>query len=240
MGWLMGAGIGFMLGGPLGAVMGGAMQHMLSRQAFVQAKQSRKRASGEQVFVSNLVAIMTKVCMADGSISQAERKTIHTFFSKALHYKGQDLQFIDALIEETKRVNPDLYEVCKAFDQFASKEQRLLMLDLIYQIAVADHVITKGEKEAIEQVVAAMGISSDEHERIKSRYAMAKRHDHYAVLGLKPSSNKEEIKKTYRQLATEYHPDKVSHLGPELVAFAKKKFQAINEAHAAIRKERNF
>ena len=240
MGWLMGAGVGFMLGGPLGAVVGGAMQHVMSGQGVGQALRPPTKATVEQAFISNLVSIMTKICMADGTISASERKTIHNFFSKSLHYRGTELNFIDAMIDETRKVNPDLHQVCKSFDQIATKEQRLLLLDLVYQVAMADHVVTSEEQEAIDQVVSSLGIGVEEHDRIRSRFRGVKRKDHYSVLGLNPSSGPEEVKKAYRQLASQYHPDKVSHLGPELIAFAQDKFKGINEAYAGIQRERKI
>jgi DnaJ like chaperone protein len=240
MGWLLGAGIGFFLGGPLGAVMGGAVQHVLSQAGRMQMEGNRAQTNGEQIFIAHLVAILTKVAMADGSISPEERKTIHSFFSRSLHYRGRELRLIDAIMEETEKLNPDLHETCKSFDRFADKEQRLLLLDLIYQVAVTDQVIREGENEAILRTVSALGIGSEEHERIKSRHAAAKKADHYQALGLAPSAGNDEIKRAYRQLAAQYHPDKVSHLGPELIAFANEKFKAINEAYAAVRKERNI
>ena len=240
MGWLLGAGIGLMFGGPLGAVVGGALQHIMSKGGKPPSSGHVTAPRQEQVFISYLVAILTKICMADGSISEAERKTIHNFFSRGLHYRGRELQFIDAMIAETEQVNPDLHQVCKAFDQFANKQQRLLLLDLVYQVVVADHVVTKGERQAIQQIVAALGIGEEEHEHVRLRYAPAKKSDHYHTLGLKASADKNEIKKAYRQLSSQYHPDKVSHLGPELIAFSEKKFKSINSAYTALRKERNF
>lgn len=240
MGWLMGAGIGLLLGGPLGAVIGGAMQHVLSKGAGALSEGRLGAPKGEQVFITHLIAILTKIAMADGSISDHERKTIHNFFSRGLHYKGMELKFIDAMINETQRVNPDLFQVCKAFDQFAGTEQRLLLLDLVYQVVITDHVITKEEEEAIRQVVNGLGIGTDEHEKIKSRYLLAKKKDHYNILGLTSTAPDGEIKSAYRQLASQYHPDKVSHLGPELIAFSEKKFKSINEAYKALKKERKF
>jgi DnaJ like chaperone protein len=240
MGWLLGAGFGFMLGGPLGAVVGGALQHVLSRRTQRSSTGHVTAPEQEQVFITYLVAILTKICVADGSISEAERKTMHNFFSRGLHYKGMELRFIDAIIGETQRTDPDLYQICKAFDQLANKQQRLLLLDLIYQVVMTDHVVTKSEGEAIQQVVSALGIGTDEHEHIKLRYAPAKKSDHYHTLGLKPTVDNSEIKRAYRQLASQYHPDKVTHLGPELIAFSEKKFKSINHAYTSIRKERNF
>ncbi|MFC1817162.1 DnaJ domain-containing protein [Thermodesulfobacteriota bacterium] len=53
----------------------------------------------------------------------------------------------------------------------------------------------------------------------------------YEVLGLKPGADPEEIQTAYRNAAQAYHPDKVSHLGPELRELAQKKFIEIQKAH---------
>ena len=41
-------------------------------------------------------------------------------------------------------------------------------------------------------------------------------------------------------MAAQYHPDKVSHLGKELIGFAEKKFIMINKAYENIKKEKGF
>lgn len=240
MGWLFGAGLGWFVGGPLGAIVGGAIQHAMSGNKWEQLEQNRSATSPEMIFVSNLVAVMTKICMADGHISQEERKVIHDFFGRSLGYKGEELKFIDAMIDETERLNPDLTQVVLAFDRFAKHEQRLVLLDLAYNIAAIDHVITEGEQRAINELVSGLSISGEEHDRIKARHAVAKASGHYAILGVEQTASVDEIKKSYRQLATQYHPDKVSHLGEELVDFAHKKFQEINESYQAVRQERGF
>ncbi len=56
----------------------------------------------------------------------------------------------------------------------------------------------------------------------------------YEVLGLKPGASNEEIRAAYRRKAQAYHPDKVSHLGPELQALAKEKFVEIRQAYETL------
>ena len=240
MGWLFGASMGWFVGGPLGAVVGAAVQHVLSGATRKQLGRSHAATNPEMIFVSNLVAIMTKICMADGHISPEERRVIHNFFMNSLGYRGEELRFIDAMIDETDRQNPDLYQVALAFDRFAKHEQRLVLLDLAYNIAAVDHVITEGEQKAINELVAALNISHEEHERIRGRHSVVRAVEHYAILGVDRSASNGEIKKAYRQLATQYHPDKVSHLGQELIDFANKKIQEINNSYQAIRRERGF
>jgi len=55
--------------------------------------------------------------------------------------------------------------------------------------------------------------------------------DPYHVLGLKPGARPDEIRAAYRHAAQSYHPDKVSHLGPELRELAQKKFIEIQKAY---------
>jgi DnaJ like chaperone protein len=47
----------------------------------------------------------------------------------------------------------------------------------------------------------------------------------------------DEIKQRYRSLSKQYHPDGVSHLGPEFRAMAEKKMKEINEAYDYFRKK---
>lgn len=155
MSWLFGASMGWFVGGPVGAVVGGAIQHVFSSAKMKQIGQSDVAAEPEMVFISNLVAIMTKICMADGHISTEERRVIHKFFESSLGYSGENLKFIDAMIDETDRQNPDLKQIVFAFDRFANHEQRLILLDLAYNIAAVDHTITEGEQSAINDIITS-------------------------------------------------------------------------------------
>lgn len=241
MSFFFGAGMGLLFGGPLGAVVGGALEHYMTKdkQQRITTDPSSKPNS-EAVFVTNLAAIATKICLADGHISPEERSILHSFFSHNLHFQGEELRFIDGIIEETRSLNPDLREMCYAFKQMTEYNQRLLLLDLAYQIALADQVITKEEQVELDRITEYLGIRQEEAERIHRTHTGASKSDHRATLGVSPNASVDEIKRAYKQLATQYHPDKVSHLGEELIAFAGEKFREINEAYNAIRKQKGF
>lgn len=59
----------------------------------------------------------------------------------------------------------------------------------------------------------------------------SKRREALAVLGLYDGAKPAEIKKAYRELAAKYHPDRVAHLGPELVELTSEKFKQISAAY---------
>lgn len=52
-----------------------------------------------------------------------------------------------------------------------------------------------------------------------------------SVLGLTRQSTIAELKRAYRDLIRQYHPDRVSDLGPELKELAESKAKEINAAH---------
>jgi uncharacterized membrane protein YkvA (DUF1232 family) len=60
--------------------------------------------------------------------------------------------------------------------------------------------------------------------------------DPYMVLGIQKGASKEEIKKAYKSLAAQYHPDKVQHLGDDFQKLAHEKFVAIQKAYDQLMK----
>ena len=59
----------------------------------------------------------------------------------------------------------------------------------------------------------------------------ARRKKALAVLGLRDGASDTEIKSAYKGLAAKYHPDRVAHLGPELVELTSEKFKEVRQAY---------
>ena len=77
------------------------------------------------------------------------------------------------------------------------------------------------------------GHSSDKKDK-NNREESARPGDPFLVLGVKRGASKNEIRTAFRQLAAQYHPDKVSHLGPELRELAHQKMIEIQKAYEQI------
>lgn len=60
--------------------------------------------------------------------------------------------------------------------------------------------------------------------------------DPYQILGIPMSSSRETIRSAYRSRMTEYHPDKVAHLGEELQELAHQKVLEIQKAYQQLTK----
>ena len=62
----------------------------------------------------------------------------------------------------------------------------------------------------------------------------------YKVLGVTPEATDDELRRAYRRLALEHHPDRVAALGDDVRRAAEKKFQEINAAKERIWKARGL
>jgi flagellar biosynthesis GTPase FlhF len=60
----------------------------------------------------------------------------------------------------------------------------------------------------------------------------------WEVLGVSPDASRSEIVRAYRSKIQQYHPDRVSGLGPELVELAEQRTKALNAAYAEAKRVR--
>jgi DnaJ like chaperone protein len=89
--------------------------------------------------------------------------------------------------------------------------------------------------DALRQLVVALGLRAELTDEYLSLGGDTLE-DAYRVLGLTPDATADEVRRAYRRLVVENHPDKVAHLGEEVKAAATKKLQQITEAKERIDK----
>ena len=84
-------------------------------------------------------------------------------------------------------------------------------------------------------------IGDAQYVAIKSRY-IQDNDRYYTILGVQLNDTNEAIRKQYRKLAKEYHPDMIASKGlpEEFTKLAEDKFREIQKAYDMIRKERNI
>jgi DnaJ like chaperone protein len=117
----------------------------------------------------------------------------------------------------------------------------------LFEIARADGEIAAAELEVLRRIAAIFGFDTGAFEQIRAQYSATARdqvgaQDAYAVLGLSKSASAEEIRRTYRNLVREHHPDRLVARGmpEEMIEQANKTLAAINAAYDRIARERNL
>ena len=114
------------------------------------------------------------------------------------------------------------------------------MVQFLYALASSDGKITRGEDDFILNIGAQFGFDPERLNQIRNQFVKketkSKKYDsvtveHLSVLGLKPGVSSDVIKKAYRDLVKEYHPDKLSGMSEGIKNLAKEKFQEIQNSY---------
>lgn len=189
--------------------------------------------SREAAFSMAAVALAAKLAKADGIVTTAE---VESFWRR-----------FDVPPEGHKAIRR-LYELAQrdvaGYQSYAHQIMRLFpddpviredLLDVLFAIAASDKVIHEAELAFLERVGRIFAIDGADFARIKARH-VAPEKDPYAVLGLDPDTPFSEVRRQYRLLAVEHHPDRLMARGlpPEFVRVASDRLAAINAAYEAI------
>ena len=241
MSWLLGAGLGFLRGGPFGAVIGGTVQHLLTKSLQKKIKRNLSAVKNEGAFVSCLVAALTHVCMArGGAVTSAQVRVLYKFFTKNLNYNGQGLKYINEIISESMKINPDVSYLAEIYKKSTGENYVLLLLALSYQIALVEGPLDSDIQSRINSLAKELSVDPVEHNRIRAKYSLEALKTPYTVLGVRTDSTNDEIKKAYRNKASEFHPDRVVHLGQNKVEEAHLMFLEVQNAYSELERIRGF
>lgn len=188
-------------------------------------------------FTVSLMILAAAVMKADGRVLKSELEYVKQFLRG--QFNEQITQQSLLVLREVLKKEFSLNEVTRQIGYHMDKASKLQLLHFLFGISMADGQIHTKEIDIIETISRFMGIRMAEYNSIKAMFIKDNYHN-YKILEITPDASDEEIKKAYRKMAVKYHPDKVSHLGPDIQESAKKKFQDLNAAYDAIKKERGM
>lgn len=233
--WI-GAGLGWAFGGPIGAVIGLGVGYIFDTAQQSDIIRGYSRTTTGDFAVSMLV-LFAAVMKADNKIMRSELDYIKAFLVKkfGVSSANEALKMLQGIINQ----NIPLADICYQIRDRLEYHSRLELLHLLYGIALADGSIHSTELNLIKQIANYLEINSGDEQSIRSMF-LKDNESAYKILGVDRNATVEEIKKVYRKLAIEFHPDKVSYLGEEFRKDADEKFRKINEAYEKIKKEKGF
>lgn len=234
-----------------GALIGFVIGSLIDSSTFT-VTQGKNSSSGDDIFdyyrqhsgnsrsdfATMLMALSAAVMRADGKVLKTELDFIKSFFSQQFgpQFSTQHLQVLKHFLEGG---NIPLEQICGDIKLRTQVEVRMQLLHYLFGLAKADGHVADTELNVLRRIATLLDIPSSDFESIKSMFYRETNSD-YHVLGLEPTATEEEIKKAYRQMAVRYHPDKVAHMGEEYQKGAKEKFQKVQEAYEAIKKQRGI
>ncbi len=221
----------------------------------------------QAIFFKTVFSLMGKLAKADGRVSEEEIAHVEKFMTQlnmsATHRKKAIKHFQDG-----SKTDFDIDPLIAKFNATTATSPNLKQMLMIYlvRVALADGSLHKNESDLMRQIAQQLGYSPQAFEQLLAMlqgqdqfaggqyrqqtggvggggYTSASAIDAaYQALGVSKDNSDAEIKKAYRRLVREYHPDKLMGQGlPEaMIKEATERSQEIQTAYDLIKKSRGM
>ncbi len=237
-------GIGKVSDSPIGTVVESAVGKVYKKIKTIQDPAGVNDVIKRNEFEVSLLILAASVIKADGDVSKFQIDYVKEFL-----LKNFDNQFIEArmfLLEKILEKKFNLKDVCDQIKKIKSHAVRLQLVKFLFHVADADLEIDTSELKVIRKIASYLGVSEKDYYSLRSIFLKGKgivppkeeEENNYTILEVEPTSTVDEIKQSYRRLAKKFHPDRIQHLGEDVIEAAKDKFQQLTEAYDAIMKSR--
>nr|WP_307989051.1 DnaJ domain-containing protein [uncultured Niameybacter sp.] len=221
---------------------------------------------GKNPVIASIMALAAIVAKSDGNVTREEITVIKQFVVRYFGVPYEELnEYADAFVYGKE--HPEQYVTFARMirDYYNRRDIVLIVAYLLVSITMQDgKEMTDKEDKQIRLILAEMGLSEYEYISIKRSF-IRESYDYYQgnyqgasgqrgntgyqsqvdltkkycqVLGVSEDASMSDIKKAYRKLAKEYHPDKMASqsMPEEYISFANKKIAEINEAYEYLKK----
>jgi len=261
-GKLLGGTFGYLLAGPLGALIGAALGHNFDKGLGSNLRGRFEPGAQERVqtaFFTALFSVMGHLAKADGRVSEDEIELARDIMRR-MNLNDDMRQAAIRLFNEGKQPGFNLDEILSQFRQECHRRRNLMQMfiEILMHAGYADGALKDAERAVLEKVRQSLGFSTLEFRHIEALVRNARHfggggfksetpvspqaslREAYEILGVEESASDSEVKKAYRRLMNQHHPDKLVAKGlpEEMIKLATEKTQEIKEAYELIKKAR--
>lgn len=252
--------MGALLGHPAWIVLGVVVGHLFDIDFFSRILQKKIAKGAEQVqriFFDSTFSVMGYLAKADGRVSSSEIRAAEQIMQQMDLSAAMRREAIQ-LFNEGKQPDFDLQGTIQRLKTACWQYPNLLQtfLEIQIQIAHAEGQISRGKRAALQEICSALGIhgfafdqfeqqayaeqSYQRYSKQSSSQPARSLADAYQILNIAKEATDVEVKKAYRRLLSQNHPDKLMSQGlpPEMIKLANERTQKIQRAYETIKKSR--
>jgi DnaJ like chaperone protein len=251
-GKLFGGFAGLMFGGPLGALLGAAAGHAFDRMqtgepldAFAPPPGAAfgphaSRSTREAAFSIAVIVLGAKMAKVDGVVTRAEIDA----FKQVFRVPPAEMKNVARIFDAAKRDAQGFEPYARQMAILFRNEPAILeeLLGGLFHIARSDGDVSQAKLAFLRKVADIFGFDHRHFARVRDRFLPAPATNPYDVLGLARTARDDEIKRAYRRLIREHHPDTLIARGlpREFAEQANAKMAAINAAYDEICRQRGL
>lgn len=252
---ILGAFVGFFILGILGIFLGYFLGSFIDRfRAFGSGGMNPFNTTRRQsVFLETVFILMGKLAKADGRVSETEVSHVQQFMQKLGMTPEHRLRAI-ALFKQGASVDYAIHPKIDEFLVVCGRSNNLKQMLLVYLIimGLSDGHLNTAEEELLKEVAGRLGYNPAAFRQlldmVLNQMHFAGGHstsesaleDAYKALGVSKENTDQEIKRAYRKLMSQYHPDKLMGQGmpEEMIAIATEQAKEVQTAYDLIKKHR--
>ena len=236
--------LGFFVAGPFGAVIGVVVGHFFDRGlgGTLGGVSPQQIEQIRESYFQTIFTLMGQLAKADGRISASEIAQAE----QTMAHMGMDGEHRQRAIEFFKTGSASVFDTAQILEEFkrlCGSHHKLKHSLLVYLISLA---LADGEIHTAE-----LGFKKYEFDRLiemveaQHRFAGSAEQDSgldigaaYKALGVAPDCSDTALKRAYRKLMSQHHPDKLIAQGvpDEMLKVATEKAQEIQAAYELIKK----
>lgn len=251
--------VGYFTLGVFGAVLGFFLGLAFDKSISKLVAENLGVASGDKadeiknIFMQLLFTSLGQVAKADGRVSEEEIQHTEAIIKEfALDADGREKAI--AWFQQGAKQEADLASLLKPFNHIARfrPELKQVLMEALISLAMADGDLDSSEEVVLINIAKGLGINQMAFKQLLNRLKGQAGFQHsqpntadqlqaaYKALGVDASMSDKEIKKAYRRLMSQHHPDKLIAQGvPEdAIKLATEKSQAIQSAYEVIKKNK--
>jgi DnaJ like chaperone protein len=267
-GKMLGGFFGYLIAGPAGSIFGLLIGNLFDRGLSTILNRphwyyhAEKQKEVQRIFFYTTFATMGHLAKADGRVSEQEIHMARVLMDEMRLSKAQQ-KLAQQYFSEGKQSDFKLSQAIAHLVTICHQNRNLLKLfaDIQYRAAKVDG-LSQNKIKSLDVIFKYLGFAplhrqhrfyqdyeysyttSDQSSTDDSLNTKQKSHVHwaYAILEITPKANKNEIKRAYRKLMSQNHPDKLIAQGlpEEMIKLATDKTQKIQKAYEQIKKEKGF
>ncbi|QIZ77819.1 co-chaperone DjlA [Ferrimonas lipolytica] len=236
-GKLIGAGIGFMMGKWFGALLGLYLGHR-----FIDARRQRR----PNPFFHTTFAVMGHMAKSTGQVTQQDIALASALMDQ-LGLRGDARIIAQQAFSDGKSADYPLRQRLKQLGLALRFRRDLaqMFVEIQIQVALADGEVQAPEMRLLEIIAHELGFNQEQLAQMLARQKGGQHGqqtgmnmaDACQILGVDEADDLRTIKRAYRKLMSQHHPDKLASQGlpPEMAQVAQEKSQQIQSAWEFVR-----
>lgn len=181
-------------------------------------------------FAIAVVALGAKMAKADGLVTRDEVTAFREVFQIAHEDEAGAARVFNMARQDVAGFEEYALRIKGLFGE--AQESYCDLMEGLFHIALADGEYHENEDIFLHRVAEIFGMSEIEFRALRARFVPDANPDPYTILGVSPQMPVDEIRKVWRRLVRETHPDRMIARGvpQEAIQMAEKRLIDINRA----------